>query len=166
MPKISQINQKNTQISLIISRIRFSRRAWSKFTFFSRKYSKNQLISAENLKFRWKSTKWRKLALYFEKSLNYADNLNFTSKSRFSTNCQRNWGYFRVKNSKIVCHDPQFRSIFLIFLIRFHFTRKPTSESWRSKYEAKIPNIRWMCSHISVISLSFCSELVHAIIIN
>ena len=136
------------------------------FINFLHKMFENNRISAEIMRFRGISRFWRKRALFFKKWLISADDLIFSWKSGLSTKSQRKRDYFRQKNVKIVCHDPQIRSIFLIFQIRFNFSWKPTSESWGSKYEAKIPNTRWMCSHISVISLCFCSELARAIIIN
>ena len=75
----------------------------------------NNLISAEILKMCWKSPKWRKNEKWFQKSLISAVILKLSWKSRLSTKSQRKCDYFRLQIQKIVCHDPQIRSIFSLF---------------------------------------------------
>ena len=85
------------------------------FRFISHKNVQYNLISAEILKIRGNSQFWRKRALFFKKCLISAEILIFNSNSRLSTKSQRKCDYFRQKTLNIVCHDPQIRSIFLIF---------------------------------------------------
>ena len=63
----------------------------------------------------WKSPKWRKKCKLLKKSLISAVILKFTWKSRLSTKSQRKFDYFPLQIQKIVCHDPQIRSIFSLF---------------------------------------------------
>ena len=64
---------------------------------------------------RWKSSNRRNLASFPTKLAISADNFIFTWNSRFPTKSQRKGAYFRQINLKIVCHDPQILSIFLVF---------------------------------------------------
>ena len=85
------------------------------FHKISEMFFQNNLISAEIMKKRWKSPNWRILASFLKKLGISADNLIFTRNSRLLTKSQRKCDYFRNKIHKIVCHDPQIRSIFVIF---------------------------------------------------
>ena len=106
-----------------------------KITFFCRKQFKIKLISAEILKFCRNSTKSRKCAEYFEKSLNSTQILNLFWKLRFWAKSQRKWDNFGVKSSKIVCHDPQIRSIIPIFKIQLWF-QPNMSQFWTSESQS------------------------------
>ena len=82
-------------------------------------FCENNRFSAEIMKKRWKSQKWRISAFFSKKLVISAVNLIFTRKTRFSPKSQRKCDYIREKIPKIVCHDPRNRSIFLVFKFAF-----------------------------------------------
>ena len=116
--------------------------------------------------FRWdysktlKNPKSANISTLFQKIADFRCNFEIQVKFTLMKKISAEMRLFTRDNSKDRVSWPTESFDFSHFSICSHFNVKSTSASWGGKYDAKMTDIRFRCSQISIISLSVCLKLV------